>query len=182
MLIFKSSWVILKVHKVGEKDFLYTIFTQEYGKILCQKKISKKEKVLDLGYLIQFEIETKEDKKVHKMRNIKILSDFSPLTRDFATLQKYMEILAYILKNSPDWLQIFWVIEIIQKIHHFEKINEEKLFLSLLKLKHIYWNLSDSHKNPTVQKILHFIHNKSIWDVLRLSWIEKYKKDLEDIL
>jgi hypothetical protein len=33
--------------------------------------------------MIQVEIETKEDKKVHKMRNIKILSDFGPQNRDF---------------------------------------------------------------------------------------------------
>ena len=107
MLIFKTHGIILKIHKVGEKDFLYTIFTDEYGKIMCQKKISAKEKTLDLGYEIQFEIETKEERKVHKMRNIKILSDFSPSTKKFLVLQKYLEVLAYIGKNSPDGLQIF---------------------------------------------------------------------------
>ena len=160
---------------------MYTIFTDEYGKIICQKKISAKEKTLDLWYEIQFEIETKEERKVHKMRNIKILSDFSPQTKSFAVLQKYLEILAYILKNSPDGLQIFWIVEIIQKIHHFENISEEKLLLCYLKVAHIYGNLAQEHSNPIVQKILHFVHTKKISEVLRLSWIEKYKKDLEQL-
>ena len=102
MLIFKSSGIILKIHKVNEKDFLYTIFTQEYGKIICQKKYSKTEKSLDIGYLIQFEIETKEDKKIHKMRNIKILSDFSPTNKNFDVLNNYLELLAMIHQNTPE--------------------------------------------------------------------------------
>lgn len=181
MLIFKTHWIILKVHKVWEKDFLYTIFTEEYGKIICQKKISAKEKTLDLGYEIQFEIETKEERKVHKMRNIKILSDFAPSTKNFWVLQKYLEILAYILNNSPDWLQIFGIIEIIQRIHNFENISEEKLLLSFLKVAHIYGNLPEHNADPIVQKILNFIHTKKISEVLRLSWIEKYKKELEQL-
>ena len=182
MLIFKTHGIILKIHKVGEKDFLYTIFTDEYGKIICQKKISAKEKTLDLGYEIQFEIETKEERKVHKMRNIKILSDFSPSTKKFWVLQKYLEILAYIWKNSPDGLQIFWIVEIIQKIHDFENISEEKLLLTQLKIAHIYGNLPENNWDPILQKILNFIHTKKISEVLRLSWIEKYKRDLELLL
>lgn len=117
---------------------MYTIFTQEYGKIFCQKKFSKREKTLDIGYMIQVEIETKEDKKVHKMRNIKILSDFSPLTRDFTLLQNYLEMLAMILKLSPDGLQIYQVLNIVEIIHEYENISEEKLLLAKLKLAQIY--------------------------------------------
>lgn len=165
-----------------EKDFLYTIFTQEYWKIICQKKISSKEKALDLWYEIQFEIETKEDRKIHKMRNIKILWDFAPHTKSFSVLQKYLEILAYIYKNSPDGLQIFWIVEIIQKIHNFENISEEKLLLCSLKVGHIYGNLLQEHRDPTIQKILHFVHTKNISDILRLTGLEKYKQVLEKLL
>jgi len=48
VLIFKSTGVILKIHKVNEKELMYTIFTQEFGKIFCQKKFSKREKTLDI--------------------------------------------------------------------------------------------------------------------------------------
>jgi hypothetical protein len=88
--------------------------------------------------MIQVEIETKEYKKVHKMRNIKILSDFAPQNRDFGILNGYLEMLAMILRLSPDGLQIYQVLEIVETIHEYENITEEKLLLSKLKLSQIY--------------------------------------------
>jgi len=84
------------------------------------------------------EIETKEDKKVHKMRNIKILSDFSPQTRNFSLLQNYLEMLAIILKYSPDGVQIYQVLDIVEIIHDYENLTSEKLLLAKLKLSQIY--------------------------------------------
>lgn len=183
MLIFKSSWIILKIHKVNEKDFLYTIFTQEYGKIMCQKKYSKTEKSLDIWYLIQFEIETKEDKKVHKMRNIKILSDFAPANKSFDVLQNYLELLAMILKNTPEWVQAYWIIDIVEFIHKYEEITADKLLLSKLKLLHIFGTLPYDHQNETIHKTLKFVHNKPISELFKLWTIpEDIKKDLEELL
>jgi recombinational DNA repair protein (RecF pathway) len=183
MLIFKSSWIILKIHKVNEKDFLYTIFTQEYGKIMCQKKFSKTEKSLDIGYLIQFEIETKEWKKVHKMRNIKILSDFSPTNKSFDVLQNYLELLALIHQNTPEWVQAYGIIDIIEVIHNYENITADKLFLAKLKLLYIFWNLPYEDQNQTINKLLIYIHNKKISEIFKLWKIpEEIKKDLKEFL
>lgn len=183
MLIFKSSWIILKIHKVNEKDFLYTIFTQEYGKIICQKKYSKTEKSLDIWYLIQFEIETKEDKKVHKMRNIKILSDFAPTNKSFDVLQNYLELLAMIHKNTPEWVQAYWIIDIVEFIHEYENITADKILLSKLKLLHIFGTLPYEHINQITHKTLKFIHTKSISEIFKLWTIpDEIKKDLEEFL
>lgn len=183
MLIFKSSWIILKIHKVNEKDFLYTIFTQEYGKIICQKKFSKTEKSLDIGYLIQFEIETKEWKKVHKMRNIKILSDFSPVNKSFDVLQNYLELLAMIHKNTPEGVQAYGIIDIIEVIHNYESITADKITLAKFKLLHIFGTLPYEHANLTVNKLLKYIHNKKISEIFKLWTIpEEIKKDLESFL
>jgi hypothetical protein len=162
---------------------MYTIFTQEFGKIFCQKKFSKREKALDIWYMIQVEIETKEDKKVHKMRNIKILSDFAPQNRDFWVLNSYLEMLAMILRLSPDGLQIYQVLEIVETIHDYENITEEKILLAKLKLSQIYWNLWLDHKNQTLQRILWFIHKNNFSEIVRLSGLnEDIKKDLEELL
>ena len=183
MLIFKSSGIILKIHKVNEKDFLYTIFTQEYGKIICQKKYSKTEKSLDIGYLIQFEIETKEDKKIHKMRNIKILSDFSPTNKRFDVLNNYLELLAMIHQNTPEWVQAYWIIDIIEFIHKYENITADKILLSKLKLLHILGTLPYEHTNETTNKVLKFIHTKPVSEIFKLGTIpEDIKKDLEVFL
>jgi recombinational DNA repair protein (RecF pathway) len=39
---------VLKKEKLRENEFIYTIFTYDYGKIKAIKKESKKEKMLDL--------------------------------------------------------------------------------------------------------------------------------------
>jgi recombinational DNA repair protein (RecF pathway) len=38
MSLFKTKAIILKISKVKEKDFIYDIFTYDYGKIKVQKK------------------------------------------------------------------------------------------------------------------------------------------------
>jgi recombinational DNA repair protein (RecF pathway) len=48
MAIFKTKAIILKISKVKDKDFIYDIFTFDYGRIKVQKKEHKKEKSLDL--------------------------------------------------------------------------------------------------------------------------------------
>ncbi|MCP4523315.1 MAG: hypothetical protein GY828_03785 [Candidatus Gracilibacteria bacterium] len=180
MLIFKTTGLVLKIHKVGEKEFLYTIFTKDYGKIICQKKLAKHEKTLDIGYIFQCEIETKEEKKIHKMRNIKITSDFSIEKKGFHILQKYMELLAYILHNTPQNVPIFQVVEIVEHLHRYENITTEKLLLGKLKLAHIFGLLGEDHNNQTVKKILGFIHQKQFSEIIRLSGIEEsIKKELE---
>jgi hypothetical protein len=50
--------------------------TSEYGKILCNKKFTTREKSLDLGFLINFEIDVKRNVNIHNIKNIKILDQF----------------------------------------------------------------------------------------------------------
>jgi hypothetical protein len=52
--------------------------------------------------LINFEIETKEKTNIHKMKNIKILSEFKTENAGFSKINKYLEILSIIYKNIPD--------------------------------------------------------------------------------
>jgi recombinational DNA repair protein (RecF pathway) len=48
MSFFKSKAIILKIYKNKDKNFIYDIFTYEFGKIKIQKKDAKKEKALDI--------------------------------------------------------------------------------------------------------------------------------------
>lgn len=59
MSLFKTSAVVLQVHKQQEKENIYTIFSSDYGKIRIKKKFSKREKNIDIGYIINCEIDSK---------------------------------------------------------------------------------------------------------------------------
>jgi hypothetical protein len=47
-------------------------------------------------------------------------------------------MLAMVLRLSPDGLQIHQVLEIVETIHEYENITEEKILLAKLKLSQIY--------------------------------------------
>jgi len=177
--IFKTKWIILKIHKTKPWDFLYTIFTKEYWKIICNKKISKKEKTLDLWYLINFEIITKEHQKIHKIKSIKIISQFSNNNKTFNELNNYLILLALINEKSPQWLVIIELFELIELINN-SNINEITLIILKLKIISIFWELNENHNNKIIAKILKFINSNKVNRLLKLTWItEELKKELE---
>lgn len=172
MSLFKTKWIIIKIYKVKDWEFLYTIFTKEYWKILCNKKLSKKEKTLDLWYIVNFEISTKQNQKIHKIRNIKILSEFNREDKKFNILNNYLIILAVIVNKIPSWLPINELFEIIEKTHLIEDITEVQLILIKLKIISILWELNDNNDNEIVQKILKFININKIDRIVKLTWID----------
>lgn len=183
MLVFKTKWLLLKIHKTNDKDFLYSIFTQDFGKIICQKKFSTKEKPLDIGYLINFEVETKEERKIHKIRNIKILSQIQHNNTTFWFLNSYLEFINIILKNTPDWVPITQIIPLCETLYRYNILTEEKILLAKLKMYNIFWILPIEHQNKIVTKILKFVNINKFNDVIKLTGIdEEIKKELENIL
>ena len=183
MLIFKTKWIILKINRLKENDFLYTILSEDYWKILCQKKIVSKEKSLDLWYIINFEIVTKEERKIHKIRNIKILSEFKTEWKWFKIINSYLELLNLILRYTPDWVPVLWIILIFKNINSIKDLDEIKIILSKLKILNILWILDIESKNPLVKRILKFIDKNNINDILRLSGInERIKEELGKLL
>lgn len=182
MSIFKTKWVVLKIHKINTWEFLYTIFTREYWKIICNKKLSKKEKALDLWYLINFEIITKDEITIHKIKNIKILSEFSRDNKSFYQLNTYLIILALILNKTTKWLAIYELFDLLETVNLITNINEIQLILIRLKIISIFWELNEHNSNQTISKILKFINSNKVDRVIKLTWInENIKKELEVI-
>jgi hypothetical protein len=193
--IFKSKWIVLKIDKVnwtgGSREdtlgckvrpweFLYTIFTKEYWKIKCNKKLSKIEKTLDLWYLVNFEITTKENVSIHKIRNLKILSEFSRNNKTFSELNAYLTILSIIYQKTPNWYPIYELFNLLELVNSYPKIDETKLILTRLKIISIFWELNENNNNETVSKILKFINANKIERILKLTGIsEEIKKELE---
>jgi hypothetical protein len=195
--IFKTSAIVLKIDKIGQKDFIYTLFTLDYWKIKANKKFSKTEKSLDIWYLINFEIETKGKKDIAKIRNIKIKWEFLSQKRNFSEINNFLTLISTILKKIADWIPVYEIFEIIKKIINYkpilekttttnqEKINSDmeiKLILAKLKIIDICWELNIQNKNPTISKILKFINSSKIDKILLLNWISpQIKKELEKI-
>lgn len=171
MSLFKTKAIILKISKVKEKDFIYDIFTYDYGKIKVQKKDSKKEKSLDSGYIINCEIETKEWRDIHKIKNIKIKSEFRYEQLEFEIINLYLSIIWIIYQKIPFWVEFKDIFEIIEEINSKKNIDKTKLVLSKLKVIDLLWELKIDNDDEVIRKILKFINKNKIKDILKLTWI-----------
>ena len=182
MSTFKDSGIILKIKKIWEKDFIYTIFSLKFWKITAQKKISNKEKTIDLWFHINYEIKTWDN--INKISNIKIINEFNPLNKNFEEINSYLFLLKITLDNSPIWVENTEIFEIINSINKYKKKDFlEKNILASIKILNIFWILDLNHKNPTISKILNFIHKNNFSKIIKLTWInEETKKELQKIL
>lgn len=193
--IFNDKAIVLKINKAAwnnsnennfwkktsDKELLYTLFTKSYWKIKASKNYTKTEKNIDLGYVINFEIITKENSKIHKIKNIKIKSEFN-LNKDknFYELNKYLEILALVYREIPEWIAFEEIFDVVETINNYEKIDEIKLILAKIKIKSLLWNLNVEHNDKIIEKILKFINISKIENILKLTWInEEQKKELD---
>ncbi|MDD2907078.1 MAG: hypothetical protein PHH98_00410 [Candidatus Gracilibacteria bacterium] len=190
MSIFKDKAIVLKIDKVNsnssgekikDKELLYTLFTKTYGKIKANKTYSKTEKSVDIGYSINFEIITSENKKIHKIKNIKIKSEFNlNKDRNFSEINKFLEILSLIYREIPEGVSFEEIFEIIETINTYENIDLTKLILAKLKIKSLLGTLNIEHKNQIISKILKFIFNSKIETIFKLTGInEEQKKELD---
>jgi recombinational DNA repair protein (RecF pathway) len=178
MSIFKSQWIVLKIKKISEKNLLYTILTSDYGKILCNKKFNSREKNLDLGFLINFEIEVKLGINIHSIKNIKILDEFDFLWKKYSTINNLLILLNIINLKLPEKLVNLEIFNSLKNIIKYKKLTPNKLILSQLKIINILWLLDLENKNLTIKKILYFINKNKIENILKLTWIDQ-KLELE---
>ncbi|MDD4151773.1 MAG: recombination protein O N-terminal domain-containing protein [Candidatus Gracilibacteria bacterium] len=183
MSVFKSKGIILKYKFLNQKgEILYDIFSLDYGKIQAIKKSSKKEKILDLGNLIDFEIETSLGSNINKIRNIKIINTFYYLETNFNIINIYLEIINLISKNTPEGIIIKEIYDVLFIINTFKNIDYTKLVLSKLKIFSIFGNLNLENKDLIVSKILNFISKNNIEKIFLLTGIdEKILQNLEKI-
>ncbi len=183
MSIFKTSWVILKISLLKETEILFDVFSYDYWKLKLKAKKSKKEKNLDVWYIINFEVNVKKENHIHEIKNIKIKSEFDYLWKDYETIFEYLELLKWIDEKCPFGMPIYEIFHILQEINNFENITSEKILFSQWKILHILWLLPGEHKNEKIQKILSFISKESIKNILKLKWLdEKTKVDLKNVL
>ncbi len=173
MSIFKTQWIVIKSKKISDKNNLYTIFTADYGKILCNKKFSLREKPLDSGYLINFEIEVRQWVNIHKIKNIKISAEFNSFWKEFSLISNFLELLNIIDKKLPEKLEHREIFTTLENTIRYSKLNSTKIILIQLKILNILWILDIQNKDPTVQKILSFISKNTSGEILRLSGIDE---------
>lgn len=177
MSIFKTKWIVVKKEKLKENEFIYTIFTYDYWKIKAIKKENKKEKTLDLWYMLNFEIYLSEKSEIFKIRNIKITWEFKAENKNFSEIKNFLELINSILKNSPEKVSIYEIYNIFENLKYYENLSEEKLILTRLKVLNILWLLAIENKNSTIWKILKFINNNNIKNIFKLTWITKEIKE-----
>lgn len=166
-----------------ENEFLFDVFSYDYGKLKLKAKKSKKEKNLDVWYIINFEVNVKKENTIHDIKNIKIKSEFDYLWKNYEVILEYLELLQVVDKKCPYHMPMYEIYNIFHEINHFQNISDEKLIFAHLKILHILWILPQEHSNISIQKILSFVTKESIKNILKLKWLDdEAKKELKIFL
>ena len=182
MAIFKDTVIVLNKQKQSKWNDIYFVFSKQYWKIICSKKPEKNKRDFWTGTEISVEIEVKENINIHNIRNPKIISEFNYEWLSFILINKYLEIIAYCKRNFPDFVENevgFNVLKTLNKVN----ITKEALLLTHLKLIDINWELPIESDDITTTKILKFVRQNQISNILRLTNIPEYTiKKLEEFL
>lgn len=183
MSLFKSSGVIVHISSSNEKEFLFDVFSYEYGKLKLKAKKTKKEKNLDIWYLINFEVNVKKENTLHEIKNIKIKNEFPYHDKNYEIIYTYLELIQIINQKCPYHLPIYEIYSLLSEINEYENISEEKLIFCQCKALSILWLLPEKHTNQKIQKILSFITKESMKNILKLKWLdENMKKEIQSMI
>lgn len=183
MSFFKTSWIILKINPSKDNDFLFDVFTYDYWKIKLKTKKLKKQKNLDVWYIINFEINVKKENSIHEINNIKIKNEFDYLWKNYEVIINFLELIKIINEKCPLNMPIFEIFNILNELNNSKNITDEKIIFTTLKALNILWLLKLENSNQTIQKILSFISKESIKNILKLTWLdENTKKELKNII
>ncbi|MCH2189027.1 hypothetical protein MK079_04335 [Candidatus Gracilibacteria bacterium] len=173
MSIFKDSCIVIKKKKLSSGEILYTLFSKEYGKVVCSKKISAKEKPIDTGNLIHTEISCKQSRDIHSIRNIHIKKQLLTDTLSFNIIHNYLELVAFLDQKLPDGMPSQKIFECIETLLSKDTISEEKILLCSLKIQQLLGILPENHRDINISKILRFIHENPSQKVLLLKGISE---------
>lgn len=173
MSLFKTTWIILKKSKLKENEDFLSVFTDEYWKINLKAKKTKKEKSLDLGYIINFEVNVKWENNINEIRNIKIRNELNYNNYDYKIIYEYLNILNLVEKNCPLNMQNHWIFEIFNKINSYDWLTFEKLLFLKAKILNFLWILKTENQNENIKKVLIFIEKSSVDNILKLKWLSE---------
>ena len=101
------------------------------------KKKAAKEKPLDIGYDINFEVHSKKNSSISHIAHIKITSEFDTKGKDFETINAYLTLLSQVYNRSEKAVPIYEVYTLLNELHKVD-IKPEKILLAQLKLRHIF--------------------------------------------
>ncbi len=172
MSTFKTSGIVIKKSQINEKQEMLVVFSKEFGKIVVFSKITKKEKMLDIGNIFNFEAKVKNDSSVTDMKNITILYQFQYTSWTYDMMIEFMEILKILYDFCPKWIPNQEIFELFENLRH-TPLTHEKFIFAKIKLYEILWLLEMPQKNPTIQKIFLFVSQNSIQKILKLTGLNQ---------
>ncbi len=166
MSTFKTSWIIIKKSQINEKQEMIVIFSKDFGKIIVFSKILKKEKMLDLGTICNFEAQVKNDQSGTNMKNISILHQFEYTTWSYEMIMEFMELLKILYDSCPKWIPNNEIFEIFETLRYIS-LSHEKFLFAKLKLSEILGMLDQ----PIIgcENICNFIAQNSPKECLKLT-------------
>lgn len=181
MSFFQSNGFILKTQVVKD-SILLDIFTNQFGRLKLQTKKSKNKIWLDAWYLINFEIQVKDQRHIHEVFNIKILKQFPYESFDFQHIYLFLECMNFIHKNTPEWVEVTEIFTYYNAFLSQETLTLSSLIVCYLKIGFIIgvFPLTDDENFAEIFPLLQEISKNTL--TKNFSWKEFSSLQIEQIL
>lgn len=133
MNTYTATGLVLKRSNTGESDRVVTIFTKEYGKLVCiakgsRKLTSSKLATLEPGCLAKLYLV--ETKSLPILTQAQLIDDFSALKTSLVSIRKFfqvLEMLDVLLPEDDEQQEVFRIA--LNMISHMEENDSNKTHL-----------------------------------------------------
>ena len=132
MQIVMLSLIVISTTVAAVRNYKVNKFRRKQ-----QRKKAAKEKPLDIGYDVNFEVHSNKNSKISRIANIKIINEFDPSGKDFETINEYLSLIIQVYSRTEKNTAIFGIYTLLNELLK-TKISKEKIIFAKLKLKNIF--------------------------------------------
>lgn len=181
--MFNTNWIILKKNKINEKQIVFTVFSEDYGKVSVWIDEIKRSPI-DIWSTLNLIINRKN--WTNRSNNYKLKRGILYTSLSYIWIENILNLLKFLNDTLPEWIEKDFLFKDYEKmLNYFCDINKNPVAIEIFKLKIIkkLWFYQDPKVlgfSDNFIKIYNAIDLLDLEKIININWIEKIQEELED--
>ncbi len=180
--MFNTNWIILKKNKINERQIVFTVFTEDYGKVQIWIEEMKKSPI-DIGSILNLIINRKN--WTNRCSSYKLRKGILYTSLPYSWLERILNLLKTLNDILSEWIEKETVFKDYEKmLSYFCNADKNTIAIELFKLKTIkklgvYKNPEELGFSKNFIKIYGAIDSLDLEKIININWIEKLQEEIE---
>ncbi|MDD2516407.1 MAG: recombination protein O N-terminal domain-containing protein [Candidatus Gracilibacteria bacterium] len=181
--MFNTNGIILKKNKINEKQIVFTVFSEDYGKVSVWIDEIKRSPI-DIGSTLNLIINRKNG--TNRSNNYKLKRGILYTSLSYIGIENILNLLKFLNDTLPEGIEKDFLFKDYEKmLNYFCDINKNPVAIEIFKLKII--KKLGFYQDPKVLgfsdnfiKIYNAIDLLDLEKIININGIEKIQEELED--